>query len=197
MKNAKLNILFATSLVLLLFLSSCSNYGDEKTGYEFMPDMYRSPSLEIYGWNSYFKDSLNARKPVEGTLPRGFVGFDYENTLDDYLLAGQELKSPYDYTTDNLEEGKQLFEMFCAHCHGNNGNGKGSISHPVYGAIPAYSDDVMIRRTGGTMNELKAGNIYHAIYHGLNAMGPHNSQVNDKERWLITMYVQELQQEEN
>ena len=38
-----------------------------------------------------------------------------------------------------------------------------------------------------------AGNIYHAIYYGLNAMGPHNTQLNDKERWLITMYVQELQ----
>ena len=40
---------------------------------------------------------------------------------------------------------------------------------------------------------LVAGHIYHAIYYGLNAMGPHNSQINDTERWLITMYVQELQ----
>ena len=77
---------------------------------------------------------------------------------------------------ENLADGKQLYGMFCAHCHGKNGDGKGSISHPVYGAIPGYSDKVMIRRTGGKMKELKAGNIYHAIYHGLNAMGPHNSQ---------------------
>ena len=41
--------------------------------------------------------------------------------------------------------------------------------------------------------DLAAGNIYHAIYYGLNAMGPHNTQINDTERWLITMYVQELQ----
>ena len=47
--------------------------------------------------------------------------------------------------------------------------------------------------TGENMNDLAAGNIYHAIYYGLNAMGPHNTQVNDTERWLITMYVQELQ----
>ena len=51
----------------------------------------------------------------------------------------------------------------------------------------------MIRRTGENMNDLAAGHIYHAIYYGLNAMGPHNSQINDTERWLITMYVQELQ----
>ena len=29
-----------------------------------MPDMYRSPSLETYGQNTYFSDSLNARKAV-------------------------------------------------------------------------------------------------------------------------------------
>ena len=28
-------------------------------------------------------------------------------------------------------------------------------------------------------------------------MGPHNAQINDKERWLITMYVQELQNGKN
>lgn len=197
MKQAKTTLPFIIPLVFLLAFSSCSNNADDKTGYEFMPDMYRSPSLEIYGSNTYFSDSLNARKPVEGTYARGFVGFDYENTVEDYLLAGNELENPYATNEENLVDGKQLYGMFCAHCHGKNGDGKGSISHPVYGAIPAYSDKVMIRRTGKTMSELKAGNIYHAIYHGLNAMGPHNSQVNDKERWLITMYVQELQQQEN
>ena len=45
------------------------------------------------------------------------------------------------------------------------------------------------------MSELKEGHIYHAIYYGLNAMGPHNSLVNEEERWLITAYVQELQKE--
>ena len=193
------NIIFLikiTLLVLFLF-SSCSNNEEGKPGYEFMPDMYRSPSLEIYSSNSFFKDSLNARKPVVGTIPRGFIPFEYENTLDDYLLAGVELENPLSYNEENTEKGKQLYQMFCAHCHGKNGDGKGSITHPVYGAIPSYSDDVMIRRTGGNMNDLTAGNIYHAIYYGLNAMGPHNTLVNDKERWLITMYVQELQKKKN
>ena len=135
---------------------------------------------------------MNARPPVEGTMPRGFVAFEYDNTLEDYLLAGKELKNPFENNEDNIEKGKQLYQMFCAHCHGKNGDGKGSIT-PVYGAIPSYADDVMIRRTGENMNDLAAGNIYHAIYYGLNAMGPHNTQINDMERWLITMYVQELQ----
>jgi len=196
MKNIYAYI-FIISLACIALLSSCSNNEDGKPGYEFMPDMYRSPSLEIYSSNSFFKDSLNARIPVVGTIPRGFIPFEYDNTLDDYLLAGVELENPLDYNEENTEKGKQLYQMFCAHCHGKNGDGKGSISHPVYAAIPSYADNVMIRRTGGNMNNLAAGNIYHAIYYGLNAMGPHNTLVNDKERWLITMYVQELQKQTN
>lgn len=192
MKNIYAYILII-SIACIALLSSCSNNEDGKPGYEFMPDMYRSPSLEIYSSNSFFKDSLNARLPVAGTIPRGFVPFDYDNNLEDYLLAGNQLKNPFKYSDENIEKGKKLYQMFCAHCHGKNGDGKGSITHPVYGAIPSYSDDVMIRRTGENMNDLAAGHIYHAIYYGLNAMGPHNSQINDTERWLITMYVQELQ----
>ena len=86
--------------------------------------------------------------------------------------------------------------MFCAHCHGKNGDGKGSVTHPVYGAIPAYNDNVQIRRTGSTMSELKDGNIYHAITYGLNAMGPHASQISPEERWKIIMFVNNLQKEE-
>ena len=144
MKKAYNIIFLITITLLVLFLfSSCSNNEKGKPGYEFMPDMYRSPSLEIYSSNSFFNDSLNARKPVVGTISRGFIPFEYENTLDDYLLAGVELENPLDYNEENTEKGKQLYQMFCAHCHGKNGDGKGSISHPVYGAIPAYSDDII------------------------------------------------------
>ena len=64
MKKAYNIIFLITITLLVLFLfSSCSNNEKGKPGYEFMPDMYRSPSLEIYSSNSFFNDSLNARKP--------------------------------------------------------------------------------------------------------------------------------------
>ena len=31
------------------------------------------------------------------------MAFDYENTLEDYLLAGNELKNPFDKTEENLK----------------------------------------------------------------------------------------------
>ena len=174
-----------------MLIISCGNDG---RGYEYMPNMYRSPSLETYGKNSVFSDSLNARKPVEGTIARGYLkDFNYTASLDDYLQAGNEVVNPYENSDNNLAEGEVLYAMFCKHCHGANGAGGGSITHPLYSAVPHYNDNIQKRRSGATMSELTTGHIFHAITHGLNAMGPHSSQLTEEERWKIVLYVQKLQ----
>ena len=104
------------SIALLTVLSSCNN-DPLSPGYEFMPDMYRSPSLETYGQNTYFNDSLNARKPVEGTVPRGFVPFDYGIETEEYLRAGLQLKNPLAINEETLAKGKKLFGMFLSLIH--------------------------------------------------------------------------------
>ena len=187
---------------LVILLTSCGDSASDgkpftsHPGYEYMPNMYRSPSYETYSENPLFSNNSTARKPVSGTIARGHMPFEYVNTLEDYIRAGEMLKNPLTTTEKNLEEGEALYGMFCAHCHGKNGDGKGSVTHPVYGAIPAYNDKVQIRRTGSTMSELKDGNIYHAITYGLNAMGPHASQISPEERWKIIMFVNNLQKED-
>ena len=195
----KLYYLIVLMLMIFVGCADSASDGSELTrhpGYEYMPNMYRSPSFETYSENPNFSNNSTARLPVEGTIARGTMPFEYENTLEDYLRAGEDLNNPLSKNDKNTEEGKALYIMFCAHCHGNNGDGKGSISHPVYGAIPAYNDNVQIRRTGSTMSELKDGNIYHAITYGLNAMGPHASQITPEERWKIIMYINNLQKVE-
>ena len=185
MKNSV--ILFLAFFVIV----GCDNDG---RGYEYMPDMYRSPSLETYSSNNFFSDSLNARKPVEGTIARGYLSsFNYDGSLEGYLEAGMKAKNPYKSDEINLEEGKKLYNMFCSHCHGELGAGGGSITHPIYSAIPHYNDNKSIRRPNVSMSELTAGHIFHSITYGLNAMGPHASQLSEKERWQIVLYVQELQ----
>jgi mono/diheme cytochrome c family protein len=180
---------------IYVLFSSCSNDG---RGYEYMPNMYRSPSLETYGKNNIFSDSLNARKPVAGTIARGYLKtFNYSNDLEGYLLAGRQAINPFEKNDNNMKEGQALYGIFCVHCHGPNGAGGGSITHPVYSAVPHYNDNKQARRSGATMSELTAGHLYHAITFGLNAMGPHASQITENERWQIVLYVQELQKYSN
>jgi mono/diheme cytochrome c family protein len=189
MKKMKTKFIIICALYMLI--TSCDNDG---RGYEFMPNMYRSPSLETYGKNNVFSDSLNARQPVKGTIARGYLKtFNYGSNLQGYLLAGKEVINPLELNEKNLEEGKALYAMFCTHCHGQNGAGGGSITHPVYSAVPHYNDNQMQRRSGSTMSELSSGHIFHSITYGLNAMGPHASQLTELERWKIVLYVHELQ----
>ena len=196
-------VYFLGFFIVGLILSGCgdsSSDGKKFTkhpGYEYMPNMYRSASYETYSENPLFNNNSTARKPVEGTIARGFMPFTYNATIDDYLRAGKELKNPLDINETNLLEGEALYIMFCAHCHGKNGDGNGSITHPLYGGVPSYSDNLLIRRSGTTMQDLEDGHIYHAITYGFNAMGPHASQINSDERWKIIMYVNKLQNENN
>jgi len=190
--------------ILIIFMLSIIGCGDPASdgreltrhpGYEYMPNMYRSSSYETYSENPLFTNNSTARKPVEGTIARGFIPFEYNATLDDYFRAGKELENPLDVSAINLEEGEALYGMFCAHCHGEQGDGQSSVKHPLYSAVPSYSDNLLIRRSGATMKDLKDGHIYHAITYGFNAMGPHATQINSEERWKIIMYVNELQKE--
>ena len=181
-------ILRLTFISAAVFLYSCG--GNSDPGYEFMPNMYRSPSLETYGENTI--NGMNAQLPVEGTIARGhLLTFNYDGTLEGYLAAGNTTINPIQDNKKTRAEGKALYGMFCEHCHGETGAGDGTIKHAIYSAVPHYNDEKLLRRAGVPMNELKAGHIFHAITYGLNAMGPHASQVTEQERWLIVNYVQQ------
>lgn len=172
----------------IFILASCA--GDSNPGYEFMPNMYRSPSLETYSEHNI--EGYNGL-PVEGTISRGYLStFNYNATLEGYLLAGENEINLIEKNKDNLSKGEKLYGMMCTHCHGQNGEGDGKMKkHAAYSAVPAYNDDLDPRRTGSQMNELKAGHIFHAITYGVGNMGPHASQITEEERWLIVNYIQQ------
>ena len=174
----------------IVILAACTG-GDSSPGYEYMPNMYRSPSIETYG-----EHNIDGYKgmPVEGTIAQGKLStFNYDKSIEGYKLAGLEANYPLDFNKNEktLNQGKELFGMMCSHCHGTNGDGKGTVQHAVYSSVPSYSDTIQIRRGGSTMSELKEGHIFHAITYGLNAMGPHASQITEEERWKIVYYIQE------
>ena len=174
---------------VLLFLVSCSPSDDLSPGVEFMPDMYRSPSYETYSSNNLDGDTvleMSARLPVKGTIPRGYYPYAYPNTNDGYEAAGAEVTSPFTMTTETVEEGKVMYGKFCIHCHGETGQGDGSvIAGGKFPAIPpSYS---------GKLKDLPEGKIFHSITYGKNMMGSHASQLDREQRWKIIHYVKTLQ----
>lgn len=177
-------------------LSSCANDDPKKPGYEYMPDMYRSPSYETYSGNPIFADSMTARQPVAGTIARGDATYnDYDrlpytfpNTPEGYEEAGLKLHSPIQNNPENMAEGKRLYEVFCTHCHGETGDGNGLVVQHNGPKPPAYYSD--------QLKDLPEGKMFHTITWGKNMMGSHASQVTPTQRWKIITYVKTLQHQD-
>ena len=68
---------FLTALAgaVVVLMTSCGRDPNDP-GVEFMPDMYRSPSLEYYGSHVINGDTINSSKlPVAGTVARGYMSY--------------------------------------------------------------------------------------------------------------------------
>lgn len=185
-------ILTLVIIPVMVLLMSCGE-NKKKPGLEYMPDMYRSPSYEVYQPNPNFKDSLGMLTPVKGTVPRNYVFFNYPSSNEGYEAAGRDVHNPLPLTEENLAEGKRLFGIFCINCHGEKGQGDGSlVAIGKFPPPPSYSAGNSSR--GGLMKDLTDGKIFHTITYGINLMGSHAPQLNPTERWKVIMYVHQLQQ---
>jgi len=189
MKRKHLNTLSKLTLIAaVISITSCK----EKDGLapEYMPDMYRSPSVETYvdygelrgqQGNDSIRNTMESRKPVEGTIPRGFMPYPYENTPEGYELAGQNLKNPIPYSEETVKKGKELFGMFCIHCHGATGQGDGSIvQREKFPPLP-------VKFAPGL--NIPEGKMFHTVTYGKGLMGSHASQLTQEERWTIIRYI--------
>ena len=181
MKNIlKISIVF----IFVFTLTSC--WGDKtKRNYQYMPDMYKSVGYETYTENPNLTDGMTTQLPAEGSIARGQVPYDYEDTNEGYDEAKLNLKNPLEVTESNLENGKKMYDIYCATCHGNTGAGNGVlVEREKFLGVPNYKD-----------RESTEGSIYHVIMYGRNLMGSHSSQLTKNERWQVVMYVQQLQDE--
>ena len=163
--------------------TSCFN--KENPNYQLFPNMYESVAYETYSESSAFKNGKECQLPAKGSIPRGFEPYEYENTAEGLAAAKANLKSPLDSLTKDLDKGKALFDIYCAICHGETGDGKGNlVKREKFLGVPSYAD-----------RDITEGSIFHVVTYGINSMGSHKNQLTQHERWLVTDYVLKLKSE--
>ena len=175
-------------ITILLGLSALvtSCHDNLKPNYQYMPNMYEPVSYNTYSESDAFKNGKEGQLPAEGSLNRGFEVYEYENTTAGYDLAKANLKSPLDtLSTEDMDKAKGLYEIYCAICHGNGGNGQGKlVTQGKFLGVPSYKDRV-----------ITTGSVFHVLTYGLNSMGSYANQLNAHERWLVATYVMKLKSE--
>lgn len=176
--------LFNKYILILLAFTTVSCFNKDDRNYQYFPDMYEPVPYEPYGDYEVFPGGQSARLPAEGSVSRGWLPYEYENNPEGFQAAKAELTNPLPYTESNLNEGRQLYTIYCAVCHGDTGDGQGILvqREKILG-IPRYDDQG---------RDITEGSVYHVMYYGLNAMGSYASQTTSHERWLIDHYVMKL-----
>lgn len=169
-----INKILVLSIVAIAF-TAC-NFDKTTPNYTFMDDMYISPSVETYGENG-------ALKPVENTIARGHLPYEYENSNSGYDSAKVNLMMPAEFAdADMRTKGKDLYIKMCSQCHGKNGDGNGIlVEREKFLGVPGYSST--------RLPDITPGSMYHVVMYGRNMMGSHASQLLEDERWQIISYI--------
>jgi len=183
----KIGVVFGAALLM----TSCFN--KSQPNYQYFPNMYEPVGYEAYQevngvpYGGFKKNGMEAQIPAEGSVKRGWLPYEYDNTNEGYEAAKAELQSSLETTEENLAAGEQLYTIYCAVCHGNKGDGQGVlVKREKFLGIPRYDDPA---------RAITEGSIYHVLMYGKNNMGSHASQLDTKERWQVVQYVLKLKAE--
>lgn len=186
MKLNKISIAILVSSSIAIF-ASCSAGGDNP-GTEYAPNMYHSFAYEPLTQeadkpNTINENGMNMRLPAPHTIARGqadYATYDLPKTNEGYEAASS-LVNPIQATVYNVAEGKRLFNINCTPCHGEDGQGNGTIvADGKYPKVPAYADRLP------TINDGKA---FYSIKYGRNLMGAYGTVLSPSQIWQVIHYI--------
>jgi len=210
MMKSVIKLHFVSLLICgIILLSACQKPGVNSTGSEYMPDMAHSVAYEANYYNYYYNNTWGSeedyyefakpRLPVAGTVPHAGPGakmassapYMYGDTEEERTRATNEIiANPFKITDEGLDRGKELYNTFCAVCHGTKGDGGGGIVES--GIYPVQPANFLLDEFLGASN----GRYYHSIMYGKNLMGAYSDKMNVEERWQVIHYIRSLQAKE-
>ena len=107
--------------------------------------------------------------------------------ITERIKAGLRVRNPVKSTPQSLQNGKGLFRIYCAMCHGEQGRGDGQMVGKV---VP--SSDLHTER----IRNQKDGYLYATIRSGGLVMPAYQHALSTTERWDLVNYVRHLQRQE-
>jgi mono/diheme cytochrome c family protein len=176
-----------TVIGIVSLVTSCAD--SASPNYQFFPNMYEPVGYETYGESNAFNSPTGekgrvSQVPPKGTIKQGFTPYDIPNSPEGYA-ASKNNPSPLTADKIDLEKGKELFNVYCAICHGEQGDGKGNlVKREKFLGVPSYKE-----------REVNQGSIFHIVTYGINSMGSHANQLSQEERWQVAEYVMKLKAE--
>ena len=190
-------LIFVVGVLAVTGIAGRRGAHSRNTPLQIFADMKRQSKLRPQTPNAFFASGVSSQLPVPGTiahLPGLQVGDQVIPTYQDApVLTGLETGStnyvqnnPLPVTAVLLKRGQERFNIYCAPCHGQTGEGNGITKKiGAMGVVANLHDKRIV--------ELPDGEIYHTITYGKNLMGPYGPNVPVPDRWAIVAYLRTLQ----
>jgi len=186
MKNNILLLLFC-----LLFLTGCfrgSKFEDPPI--HLNPNMDNQPKYRSLEESYFFEDGSTMRKPIEGTVAVGRYNEDVSFISGKNKDGSYVADNPIILTREILDRGQDRYNIYCAPCHSQVGNGKGIVTQYDYPVIPGNFHDNRIRNQPD-------GEMFNTITYGLRSMPAYGYQLKTEDVWAVVYYVRALQRSQN
>lgn len=175
----------------IFVLAACHSKPYRKEGNIYVPDMHYSRAYDTYTENPLYPDNQTSRQPVKGTIKRGaMLPYHIPESDSGYAYSGS-VQNPLHITDSILNEGKRLFDIYCAICHGEKLDGNGPLYQGGSGPYIAAPANFI----AGPKSTLPAGTIFYVATYGIRNMGSYASQLNKHQRWMVVAYIKSVQRE--
>jgi mono/diheme cytochrome c family protein len=194
MRYAYLALLFA--VVATVSVLGFRTHTFTKPPFEVFADMDHQGKYKPQAESKFFADGRTDRPVPAGTVPYGrspqvqdakFLAADpflYEGKAADGTFA-QNYPASLTLNRAFLERGRLKYDIYCAVCHGQIGDGNGITKSYGMGATPTYHDDAK--------RALAEGDIFHTITNGKGNMKGYADKLDVQDRWAVVAYVRTLQ----
>jgi len=184
-------ILVALSWIPLAVVAKNRAAKSASPRYQFIPDMDQRHGFGPQQANPLFADGRAMRPSVPGTVARGSLGngeaFD-SGRVDDAWIE----EIPVPVTGALLDRGRERYDVFCAPCHGLDGEGRGIVSVRA----DALQEGTWIPPVSYHTDQIRgrpAGHLFNTITNGIRSMPAYATQIDPSDRWAIVAYVRALQ----
>lgn len=203
---------FLAFILVVISALGVLGFRGQKFGYtpiEVFNDMDHQAKLKAQKPSDFFADGDGPRRPIAATVPHGYEisgsaaegavvegGFgtgdhSYYNTGKIGEGFGTGMPAELGLTADNVEaflrRGHERYDIYCAPCHSESGNGQGVV------AKRGFMTSANLHGEQFNAENYADGQIYNTITIGKGLMKHYSDKLNVHDRWAVVAYVRALQ----
>ncbi len=216
-------IILVASWLPLVMVSKARISTSKKPRIHLVQDMDKQPKYRAQRTSDIFADGRAMRPRIEGTVARGELQLD-DHYYRGYRLVnasapaessrggqgaahggGESQQVFFTGYPDQVDvdkafvlRGQQRFNIYCAPCHGYDGQGNGTVQQAVdavkSGAAMGWAWTPPANLLTGAIREQPNGQLYNTITNGKATMAAYGPQVKVEDRWAIVAYIRVLQE---